>query len=133
MKFVSELVGLTKLTFCINLPTYGLYYYGFHGLVHNLLKSYLIGRKQFVYINESYSTTKTIQFCVPQGSNLGAILFSIYVDDIFNIFYFTPVLYTDDNFLYVKVSNEKDLETLMNRKVEIANLWMNANRLTITL
>ena len=68
-----------------------------------------------MYINGSYSTTKTIQFGVPQESNLGPILFSIYVNDVFNIFYFTPELYADDTCLYFKISNEKDLESLMNR------------------
>ena len=33
--------------------------------------------------------------------------------------------------LYVKALKEKDLETLMNRKVEKANFGMNANKLTI--
>ena len=54
-----------------------LHHYGVRGVVYNLLKSYLTGRKQFVYINGSYSATKTIQFGVPRGSNLGPILFSI--------------------------------------------------------
>ena len=84
-----------------------------------------------MYINGSYSTTKAVQFGVPQGSNLGPILFSIYVKDIFNIFDFTPVLYADDTCLYVKASKEKDLETLINREVKIANRWMLAYKLTI--
>ena len=108
-----------------------LHHYGVRGVVYNLLKSYLTERKLFEYINGSYSTTKPIQFGVPQGSNLGPILFSIYVNDIFNIFDFTLVLYADDTCLYVKGSKEKDLETLINREVEIANHWMFANKLTI--
>ena len=35
---------------------------GVGGVVHNLLKSYLSGRKHFVHINGSYFTTKTIKF-----------------------------------------------------------------------
>ena len=69
-----------------------LHHYGVRGVVYNLLKSYLTERKQFVYINGSYSTTKTVQFGVFQGSNLGPILFSIYVNDIFNIFDFSSML-----------------------------------------
>ena len=104
-----------------------LHHYGVRGVIYYLLKSYLTEHKQFVYINGSYSTTKTIQFGVPQGSNLGPILFSIYVIDILNIFDFTPVLYADDICLYVKASKEKDLKNLMNREVEIGNCWMKAN------
>ena len=88
-----------------------LFRYGIRGVVYNLLKSYLTERKQFVYINGSYSTTKAIQYGVPQGSNLGPILFSIYVNDIFNIFDFTPVLYADDTCLYVKLQKKKILKS----------------------
>ena len=106
-----------------------LHHYGVRGVVYNLLKSYLTERKQFVYINGSYSTTKTIQFGVPQGSNIDPILFSIYVYDMFNIFDFSLVLYADDTCLHVKASKEKDLQSLMNRQVEIANRWMKAKKL----
>ena len=33
------------------------------------------------------------------------------------------MLYTDDTCFYVKTSKEKDLETLINREVEMANLY----------
>ena len=80
-----------------------IHHYGVRGVIYTLLKSYLTGRKQFVYINGSYSTTKTIQFGVSQESNLGPILFSIHVNNIFNTFDFTPVLYADQgwkNYLF---------------------------------
>ena len=80
----------------------------FRGVEDNLFKSYLNGRKQFVCINRSYSTTKTIQFGVPRGSNLGPIFFCIYVNDTFNIFDFNLVLYADDTCLCIKASKEKD-------------------------
>ena len=37
----------------------------------------------------------------------------------------------DDTCLNVKASKEKDLESLTNSEVEIANLWMKVNKLTI--
>jgi len=46
------------------------------------MKSYLIGRKQYVDINGSHSTIKVVLQGVPQVSNLGPTLFSIYVNDI---------------------------------------------------
>ena len=112
-------------SFTWRIPT-KLYRYGVRGLAHNLLKSYFSGCKQLVYTIRNCSKTKTIQFGVPHWSNLGPILFSIYVNDIFNILNFTAELYADDSCLYVKASNETDLETLMNHKVEVANLWMKA-------
>ena len=41
------------------------------------------------------------------------------------------MLYADDTCLYVKASKEKDLASLMNRKVETANCGVKANKLTI--
>ena len=89
-----------------------LHNHGVCGVIYNLLKSYLTGSRQFVYINGSYSTNKTIQFGVPKESNFGPILFFIYVINVFNIFDFTPELYADDTCSYVKASKEKDLESL---------------------
>ena len=109
-----------------------LHHYGVRGLAHNLFNSYLTRRKQYVYLNGRYSSTIPMQFGVPQGSNLGPILFSIYVNDIFGNFEFAPVLYADDTCLYINTLKEEKLQMLMNREVEKAHLWMKANKLTIT-
>ena len=42
------------------------------------------------------------------------------------------MLYADDT-VCVKASKEKSIETLMNCVVEIAILWMNANKLTFNV
>ena len=55
--------------------------YGFRGGFNLLMKSYLNDRKQFVYINDFDSQTKTINCGVPQGSSLGPLLFLIYIND----------------------------------------------------
>ena len=51
---------------------------------------------------------------------------------IFLIFLILLLCYTQRAIVYyVKASKEKDLVSLMNRKVEIADLWIKANKLTI--
>ena len=72
-----------------------------------------------------------MQFSVPQRSNQGPILLSVYVNDIVGYFEFAPVLCADDTCLYVKALKEEDLQNLMNCEVEKAHLWMKANKLTI--
>ena len=106
-------------------------HYGIRGNMLDLLTSYLTERKQFVFVNGSCSSVKIVKAGVPQGLNLGPILFSIYVNDIFNHFKTTPVLYADDTCLNVKAHKPDLPETLMNQEMEIARKWMLANKLTI--
>ena len=68
-------------------------HYGIRGNTLDLLyfTSSLTKRKQYISINGSYSSVKFVITGAPQKSNLGPILFSIYVNDIFNHFNSTPV------------------------------------------
>ena len=57
-----------------------------YGLDENTLvviHSYLKQRKQYVRINNTYSSFQTILSEVPQGSGLGFTLFNIYINDLF--------------------------------------------------
>ena len=92
---------------------------------------YLTECKQFVFVNGSCSSVKIVKTRVPQGSNLGPILFSIYVNDIFNHFKSTLVLYADDTCFNMKAHKPDLLETLMNQEMKIARKWILANKLTI--
>jgi len=74
-------------------------HYGIRGTVNKLFKSYFQGHKQFVTINGYYLIP---YFMVPpQGSNLGPILFSVYVNYIFNNFDTPPVLCANDTCLNI--------------------------------
>ena len=48
--------------------------------------SYLMGRQQFVQIDDVMSNPTNISFGVPQGSILGPVLFNLYVNDLSETF-----------------------------------------------
>ena len=64
--------------------------------------SYLKNRKQRTKIDSVYSSWEEILFGVPQGSILGALLFNIFLCDIFYMMNDTDFAsYADINTLYV--------------------------------
>lgn len=84
---------------------------GFRGTVLKLFSNYLTNRKQSVQIKNKISSQQTITCGVPQGTVLGPILFSIYINklltlkcggEIFSFADDTVVLYKDDSWSNLK-------------------------------
>lgn len=75
---------------------------GFSNVCINWLKSYLTCRNQTVIFNNSKSKSIAVLSGVPQGSHLGPILFSLFINDLPNVIQFSNILmYADD----VKIFN----------------------------
>ena len=55
--------------------------FGIRGLENKFFESYLSNRFQYVRINNSRSKKAKIIYGVPQGSNLGPVLFLMYIND----------------------------------------------------
>ena len=80
--------------------------YGVRGTALNLINSFLCDRKQYVQMGKNSSSLKDINIGVPQGSNLGPILFLIYVNDFPEISSeFESVLFADDTALAISNFN----------------------------
>ena len=57
-------------------------HYGIQGVSNDWFKFYLCNRNQFVSINGYDSGLAVINCCVPQGSALALLLFSLYINDL---------------------------------------------------
>ena len=81
---VNIYIDLSKAfdTLHFDILLYKLQYYGIRHIALKLLKSYISNRKQYVKYNVNESGFKEIKTGVPQGSIIGPLLFSIYINDL---------------------------------------------------
>ena len=59
-------------------------YYGIDGTSHNLIKSYLTNRFQYVQFENSESGLREIKTGIPQSSILGPLFFSVFINGLVN-------------------------------------------------
>ena len=81
-------------------------YDGFRGRALELMKSYLTNRFQYTKISGFKSKLLPIECGVPQGSSLGPVLFTLYINDLPLASKFPATLYPDDTFLGLFVCNQ---------------------------
>lgn len=78
---------------------------GFPQLIVKIIHSYLSDRSFKVKVNNSYSTTTPIPAGVPQGSVLGPVLFSLYLNDLPTCAKTNTALFADDTAIYAHSFN----------------------------
>jgi hypothetical protein len=111
-------------------------YYGIQGSIKKLIQSYLMNRQQMVILNGNFSTWKTIQCGVPQGSVLGPLLFLIYINDLPSCLEksnSTTILYADDKSIILTESNLTAFNSHFNVTFSQINAWFNKNLLHLNL
>ena len=110
--------------------------FGIQGIALNWFRSYLTRRHQAVVVDGVKSSNTPLNFGVPQGSVLGPVLFTLYMQPLsqiisdFNINYH---FYADDSQLY-KSANVNDIPNLLpifEQCVQAIKNWMNLNRLKL--
>lgn len=106
------------------------------GFAPNFLKwiaSYLVGRRQYVLLNQVKSDYIYCHSGVPQGSHLGPIIFLLFVNDIPNIFKFCNcLLFADDLKIFKRIQSLNDAE-LLQSEINSLSHWCSRNKLLINI
>ena len=79
--------------------------YGFSGKLLLWLKGFLSDRYQRVVLNGSFSGWCAVTSGAPQGSVLGPLLFTLYINDIQNIVHTNLHFFVDDSNAYIFIAS----------------------------
>ena len=108
--------------------------YGVSSQSLNWFQSYLSDRKQQTFIDGVQSDFCNITCGIPQGSILGPLLFTIYINDLPSCNLFSkPRMYADDTTLTTSAEDPCVLEHKMNYDMNLIQSWLSANKLTLNV
>ena len=101
--------------------------YGVRGKLLSWIEDFLFDRKQRVVLNGQSSSWTEVTSGIPQGSVLGPILFTIYINDLPDVIENMVKLFADDTKVSASVRNENDRDSLqkdINSLMKWSDTWL---------
>lgn len=109
-----------------------LHCYGIRGTELKWFESYLTGRKQITKVNNVQSNATNIEYGVPQGSILGALLFIIYINDLPNMLNKCEIiLYADDTLIFAEGQSNQQCYDDLTQDMKKVEIWLGMNKLKL--
>ena len=111
-------------------------YYGIRGTSLTLIQNYLSKRVQYTHYENQDSDLLDIKIGIPQGSILGPLFFSIYINDLVNASKkLSCLMYADDTTIYFnqEVFPKINRSTSINMELEKLSIWLKLNKLTLNV
>ena len=97
-------------------------------------ESYLSNRSQRCCVNGELSDAVKITCGVPQGSNLGPLLFLIYINDLPNCLKrASPRMFADDTNISIAAKSVAELDLMINSEMKNLHQWLITNRLSLNV
>ena len=108
--------------------------YGLGDSALALLRNYLTDRTQKCQLQGMLSEQRTITCGIPQGSILGPLLFTLYINDLPNCLkHTTPRMFADDTSLTAAGETLGEVERRVNEDLSNVHNWLSANRLNLNI
>jgi hypothetical protein len=138
MATILILFDLSKAFDCVHHPLLlkKMHLMGFSEKTLLWFQSYLSSRRQCIKTDNNTSFWKSVERGVPQGSILGPLLFSLYINDINKVFNHCSFhLFADDLQVYIhfppnRISNAVDR---MNRDISVLNDFVHDHALSLNI
>ena len=106
-------------------------HYGIRGSANNLFASFLANKKHYVFLNHIQSNYRYIKCGVPQGSILGPLFFTLYINDVSSSTTSASKLYAKDTCLILYDDSISNLKYMIKGEINVVNKWIIANKLTL--
>ena len=97
--------------------------YGITGNINLWIRDFLNNRQQKVRVSNSYSEEAKVLSGIPQGSILGPVLFTLFINDLPDNLSSTCKIFADDTKMYNTPQNQKDIQDDLNRLTDWSKTW----------